>query len=274
MGCTKINSTHRHKINHQLLRYQSNELIQHFIFILNKTVPLSLLFFLFSNHTINKINSKYISSIFVCVWCDRLSMCASSSSFFSSNSFKYSHSISDDLHRCSIVISFFSIFFPLLFHFLFSSHPFHHLLLLCLCPRWNENIYKPEWIKWLHALQINASAIISFKIFSSLVVVAVVVVCVVLLDWLIDWLRCSVADNFSMISKHITDSLQVLLAIVSFHGLEAKPKPKSWSNTSHQQQRPSRIHSINRRSTQSTKQEQEKKRKCKEIPIGILICIE
>ena len=74
-------------------------------------------------------------------------------------------------------------------------------------------------------MQINASAIIQFKLFLFSDFIAVDVVVVVgrlVFPGVVGLVACLLAGNFSMISKHYPDSLQVLLTIASFHGLEAK----------------------------------------------------
>ena len=113
-------------------------------------------------------------------------------------------------------------------------------------------------------MQINASAIISFKLFSLSVVVVVANVVLVALAW-IRLVELVTTAPWSESSSQIHSSF--LLTIASLHGLEAKPnhRPTHLINNSHHS-----IHPIHRRSTQSIKQKQDNKKKCKEIPIGVL----
>ena len=157
MGCTKINSPHKYKINHQLLHYQSNELIQYIKYILIKTVLLSLSFFLLSPIIqFTKLNQN-TSALppFVNVLDGIAFLSAhphpSSPPHFHSNSPIQSSTMCNHAASSYSFYSFFSSFFSSFFYSLSSSpfsSPYDHLPLLlyiyCVCVQDKDrNIYKP-----------------------------------------------------------------------------------------------------------------------------------
>ena len=243
-----------------------------------KTVFLFLLLFLLSpitQSTKSKQNIPHPPS-FVFVGWDRCFLCASSSSSSSTHSYIPIQSPTICNTNAASLFSFSSNFF-LLFHFLFSSpslSSYDHLLLhllLCLCPSWEwEYIQTCEWIKWLHAVQINASAITQFKLFISLRSRRCCCLCCSEVFAVAVGLAACLLTTSPWSASHLQIHLSYPLALVSFHGLQAKPKPSP--NTSNQSQPPSNpynkqtLHSEYQRRTR-------KKKKCNEMPIGILIVV-
>ena len=186
--------------------------------------------------------------------------------FSSSYSFKYSiqfpticNDAASPSHSIPIFSFFsFSYFISILFSLCFSAAA--SAIIVFVFELRNENIYKPvnESNDCMHVNQrIGNHSIQIILIFGCRC-------CCCCCGWLCSvggfgtgWL---VAGNFSMVSRHIPDSLRILSNTCFFPWSRSQAKAIDKSPTSTiNNHRP--IHAINRRSTQSTRQEQEKKRK-------------